>query len=66
MQFPHEIDVVNLSYKTEKLQKLLKTLNSAFAADLVFYLKKWLIADFCMKHSFKKVLLGTSGHQVAS
>ena len=64
--FPHEIEVVELVDKTQKLQKLLQTLDSGFAADLVYYLKKWIIADFCLKHDFKRVFLGTSGHKVAS
>lgn len=40
--------------------------DSNFREDLIFYLKKWIIADFALKYNFKKVLFGTSGHKVAT
>ena len=63
---PHVIPVPDFALKSDRLIKLLSTLDAGFAADLCFFLKKWLIADFCLKHSFKRVLLGTSGHKVSS
>ena len=45
---------------------MLGSLEASFAADLCKFLKKWLIADFCLKNNFKRVLLGTTGHQIAS
>ena len=60
------VEVADREAKTAELASLLGTLVPAFAADLAFYLKKWLIADFCLKYSFKRVLLAVSGHKVAS
>lgn len=45
-----------------RLQTLLGSLEASFAADIAKFLKKWLIADFCIKNNFKRVLFGTSGH----
>lgn len=50
----------------QRLQRLLGALEASFAADVCKFLKKWLIADFCLKNNFKRVLLGTTGHQIAT
>jgi len=49
-----------------RLQKLLGALEASFAADVALFFKRWLIADFCLTHNFKRVLLGTTGHKVAT
>ena len=38
----------------------------SFAADLVLFFKKWLIAEFCLKFTFKKVFLAINGHKIAT
>lgn len=52
----------------EQLKQLIKSLptHSNFREDLILYLKKWVISWFALKYNFKKVLLGTSGHKVAT
>lgn len=51
---------------TQELQALLGSLDASFAADVSLFLKKWLIADFCIRHNFKKVFMGTTGHKIAT
>ena len=63
---PHCFPVLHLDEKRQRMKSLISTLDSSFAADLVFYFKKWLMADFCLKHHYKKVFLGTSGHKMSS
>jgi len=63
---PHVFPVIDFVEKKARLESLINTLEASFAADLVFYFKKWLMADFCLKHHFKKVFLGTSGHKMSS
>lgn len=60
------VNVEAIDEKRGKIAELLKTLEASFAADLVLYMKRWLIADFCLKFNFKKVILANSGHKVAS
>ena len=50
----------------EHLSKLIESLTAPFAADLCFYLKKWIIADFCLTFNFKRVLFATTGHKIAT
>ena len=45
---------------------MLNALEPSFAADLAWYLKRWIISDFCLRYNFKRVLLATTGHKVAS
>jgi len=51
---------------SNKLQSLIASLEAPFAADVILFLKKWLIADFCLQHNFKRVLMGTTGHRIAT
>lgn len=39
---------------------------SNFREDLVLYLKRWLLSEFGLKYNFKKILLGTTGHKLAT
>ena len=48
------------------MQSLLLSLEASFAADACMFFKKWLIADFCLTHNFKKAFLGTTGHKIAT
>ena len=48
------------------MQALLGSLEASFAADVCLFLKKWLIADFCIRYNFKRVFLGTTGHKIAT
>ena len=41
-------------------------IESSFREDLIFYLKRMIIAKFCLTHNFKKALLGTNSHKVAT
>lgn len=60
--------VENLEAKRDRLRQLLACLpiESNFQEDLIFYFKKILIAEFCLKYNFKKALLGTTSHKVAT
>ena len=49
-----------------KLQSLLKSVNPTAQADLVWFLKKFILIDFAMKYNVKRVLLATSGHGISS
>ena len=60
------VETVDLEKRREHLSDLLNTLTAPFAADLCFYLKKWLISDFCLTYNFKRVLLATTGHKIAT
>ena len=51
---------------SSNLQQLLASVEASFAADVCMFLKKWLIADFCLKYNFKKVFMGTTGHNLAT
>ena len=51
---------------SEKLQSLVGSLEASFAADVCLFLKKWLIADFCLTHNFKRVFMATTGHKIAT
>ena len=60
------IEVGDLEAHRAQLQKLVGSLDASFAADLCFFLKKQLIAIFCLDYNFKRVLLATTGHSVAT
>jgi len=62
------IDTPDLLLKRQRLANLIKSLpkESNFREDLILYLKRWVIADFALMYNYKKVLLGTSGHKVAT
>ena len=60
------VEAADLAKRRQHLQKLLQALTAPFAADLCFYLKKWLISDFCLTFNFKRVLLATTGHKIAT
>jgi hypothetical protein len=63
---PHVLPTDDFDQKKERLISLLGSLEASFAADLCMFLKKWIMADFCLKQKFKKVFLGTSGHMMSS
>ncbi len=50
---------------TSKITDLIESVEPSFQADLVLFLKKWLIADFCLQYNFKRVLVATTGHGIA-
>ena len=50
---------------TSKISDLIRSVEPSFQADLVLFLKKWLIADFCIRYNFKRVLVATTGHGIA-
>ena len=60
------LEVADIAQRREHLAALIGSLDAAFAADLCLYLKKWLIADFCLNFNFKRVLLATTGHSIAT
>ena len=41
-------------------------IESSFREDMIFYLKRILISEFCLKYNFKKALFGVDSHKVAS
>lgn len=53
--------------KRERLVKLIECLpiESSFREDLITYLKKIVIAWFCLKYNFKKAMLGNTSQKVA-
>jgi hypothetical protein len=50
----------------EKIKNLLSCVQPSFQADLILALKKQVIANFCLSYNFKRVLLATTGHGIAS
>lgn len=60
--------VNDIEGKRENLKLLIESLptHSNFREDLILYLKKWVISAFALKYNFKKILLGTTGHKVAT
>mgnify|MGYP000164814375 CR=1 FL=1 len=54
--------------KRDRFRKLMDTLptESSFREDLIFYFKRLLISEFCLKYNFKKALFGTNSHKVAT
>lgn len=49
-----------------RLQQCLRSVSPGFQADLVWAFKKHLLTDFCLSFNFKRVLLATSGHTIAT
>lgn len=62
------VEIENIDEKRDRFRKLLDTLptESSFREDLVFYFKRILISEFCLKYNFKKAMLGTTSHKVAT
>jgi hypothetical protein len=61
------IEVPDFEEKHAKLKALLETIGPAgFRADMIFFLKKWIISDFCLKYNFKRVFLGITAHKTAT
>lgn len=62
------VDIAGIEEKRTRFKKMIECLpiESCFREDLIFYMKRMIIADFCLTHNFKKVLLGTNSHKVAS
>lgn len=52
----------------EKFSELLKYPSDLCSnkEDLIFFMKKWLLLDFALKHGFKKLLLGCTAVSVTS
>ena len=62
------LDCPNLDQKRSRFNSLIQTLpiESCFREDLIFYMKRILISEFCLKYNFKKALFGTNSHKVAT
>ena len=45
---------------------MLSSVEPSFQADLVFCLKKLILTDFCLRFNFKRLVLATTGHGIAS
>ena len=62
------LDYPDLEKKRAQFDKLIQTLpiESCFREDLIFYMKRILISEFCLKYNFKKALFGTNSHKVAT
>lgn len=62
------VEIENSEDKRIRFRKLLDTLptESSFREDIIFYFKRILISEFCLKYNFKKALLGTNSHKVAT
>jgi hypothetical protein len=62
------VEIENMDDKRTRFRKLLDTLptESSFREDLIFYFKRILISEFSLKYNFKKALLGTNSHKVAT
>jgi hypothetical protein len=59
------VDVDQKEEKRHRLGRIIESLDAPWASDIVYFLKRWLIADFCLKYNFKKVLMATTGAKVA-
>lgn len=62
------MDCPDLISKRTRFCSLIETLpiESCFREDLIFYMKRILISEFCLKYNFKKALFGTNSHKVAT
>lgn len=62
------IEVPDLLEKRARFQQMIECLpiESSFREDLIFYVKRLLISDFCLRFNFKKALFGTNSMKVAS
>ena len=62
------IEIPDVDQKRKHFKELIECLpiESSFREDLIFYLKRILISEFCLKYNFKKALFGTNSHKVAS
>jgi len=62
------MEIEDLEAKRERFKALISSLpiESSFQEDLIFYLKKLMISDFCLRYNFKKALFGTTSHNVAT
>lgn len=50
----------------EKIRSMLSSVEPSFQADLVLSLKKLILTDFCLRFNFKRLILATTGHGIAS
>jgi len=61
------IQIADFEQKQGKLKALLETIGHAgFRADLIFMLKRWIFADFCLNYNFKRIFLGITAHKTAT
>ena len=62
------IEVKDLQEKRTRFQEMIECLpiESSFREDMIFYLKRLLISDFCLRFNFKKALFGTNSQKVAT
>ena len=61
------IEINNLEEKQARLKALLDCIGPAsFRSDMVFFLKRWLMSDFCLRYNFKRIFVGSSAHKTAT
>ena len=62
------IEIVNIEEKRKRFNELIECLpiESCFREDMIFYFKKIIISQFCLRYNFKKALFGTTSHKVAT
>ena len=60
------LECEDIETKRNQLLSMFESLEPSFAADIALYLKKWLISNFALTYNFKRVLLATSGHKIAT
>mmetsp|Transcript_1876 Transcript_1876/g.2586 ORF Transcript_1876/g.2586 Transcript_1876/m.2586 type:complete len:251 (+) Transcript_1876:463-1215(+) len=62
------VEIPQREQKTNRFQALIECLpvESSFREDMIFFLKKLIISEFALKYNFKKILLGTTSHKVAT
>jgi hypothetical protein len=62
------VQIDDLGQKREHLKQLIGCLPplSNFREDLIWYMKKLVISEFCLKYNFKKALFGTNSHKIAT
>lgn len=61
------VNIDNLEQKHDRLKDLLETVGPAgFRADLIFFFKKWIMSDFCLRYNFKRIFLGITAHKTAT
>ena len=61
------VEVDALREKQARLKELIGCIGPAgFKADLVLFLKKWVMSDFALKYNFKRVFMATTAHKTAT
>ena len=62
------MEVEDREGKRKRMEQLMQCLpvESCFREDLILFFKKLIMADFALNFNFKKLLLGTTSHKVAT